>query len=106
MENIINETEAMAYDHFKAFGFNEEQINSLINQGKKDLQKELGKLKTLLSDSDKASLVEINNSLHALKGLFSQFGNHHIAEELNEIRSDDKSKAILKEISKLLFGMK
>jgi hypothetical protein len=104
MENIIRETEIMAYDHFKAFGFNEEQISSLIDQGKKDLRKELGKLKTLLAESEKVSLDEINNSLHALKGLFAQFGNQHIAEQINEIRTNDKSKVILKKLSELLFS--
>lgn len=103
MKNIINETEIMAYDHFRGFGFNEEQIDTLIKQGKKDLQKELTKLKSLLEDDEQVSFNEINNTLHALKGLFSQFGNHHIVEQLNEISSNDEIKVILNQVSVLLF---
>lgn len=103
MKSIIDETEIMAYDYFKGFGFNEEQMKALVLQGKKDLRQELTKLKILLNGTEQVSLDEINNSLHALKGLFFQLGNHQIAEQLNEIRSNDDSKVILKEISEFLF---
>jgi len=104
MKHIIDETETIAYDHLKGFGFNDEQMKALIHQGKIDLQKELSKLKALLTDTEQLSLDEINNSLHALKGLFFQLGNHQVAEQLNEIRSYGESKVILQEISELLFG--
>lgn len=105
MKNIISETEVIAYDYLKDFGFNEEQISSLIVQGRKDLHKELTKLETLL-DTDSVSLDDINNVLHALKGLLFQLGNHDVAEKLNEIRSHHESEVILKEISELLFDEK
>lgn len=101
MKNIINETEMMAYNYFKEFGFNEEQINSLIIQGKKDLHKEITKLKMLLTDADTVPLEKINDVLHALKGLFFQLGNHDIAEKLNEIKSNHEREIIMKEISEL-----
>ena len=106
MKNIINKTEIIAYDYFKDFGFNEDQINSLILQGKKDLHKELTKLETLLIHADTMSIDDINNILHALKGLLFQMGNHDLAEKLNEIRSNDERKVILKEIPALLFDKK
>ena len=106
MKNIISETEVIAYDYFKAFGFSEEQINSLITQGKKDLHKELTKLETLLIHVDTVSLDDINNVLHALKGLIFQMGNHDLAEKLNEIRSNDDREVTLKELSGLLFAEK
>lgn len=92
----------IAYNYFKEFGFNDEQINSLIIQGKKDLQKELTKLETLLIDADTVSLDEINNVLHSLKGLLFQLGNHEIAEKFNELRSENERKVILKEILELI----
>ena len=105
MKNIISKTEVIAYNYLKDFGFNEEQISSLIVQGRKDLYKELTKLETLL-DADTVSLDDINNVLHALKGLLFQLGNHNVAEKLNEIRSYHERKIILKEISELLFDEK
>ena len=106
MKNIISETEVIAYDYFKDFGFNEDQINSLIIQGKKDLHKELTKLETLLIHADTVSVDDINNILHALKGLLFQMGNHDLAEKLNEIRSKDEREVILKDLSELLFDKK
>jgi len=106
MNNIISKTEIIAYDYFKDFGFNEDQINSLILQGKKDLHKELTKLETLLIHADTVSIDDINNILHALKGLLFQMGNHDLAEKLNEIRSNDQREVILKEIPALLFDKK
>jgi hypothetical protein len=101
MEKIISETEVIAFDYLQAFGFNDEQISSLIIQGKKDLHKELTKLKTLLH-TDVVSLDDINNVLHALKGLLFQLGNHDVADQLNEIRSHLESEVTLKEIALLL----
>ena len=105
MKNIINQTENIAYVYLKNFGFTEEQISVLITQGKKDLHKELEKLESLLS-GDIGSLKDINNVLHALKGLLFQLGNHEVAEQLNEIRENHNSKLRFNEISKLLFDIK
>ena len=101
MEKIISETEVIAFDYLKAFGFVDEQVNTLILQGKKDLRKELTKLQTLIH-SDVASLDDINNVLHALKGLLFQLGNHNVANQLTEIRSHLDSEATLKKIALLL----
>ncbi len=105
MKKIISETEVMARDYFKAFGFEDEQINALISVGKRDLEKELTKLERLLH-ADLTALDDINNVLHALKGLLFQLGNHAVAEKLNEIRSHLDSEATIKEIAELLFDEK
>ena len=102
MQKIINETEIIAFSHLKAFGFKEEQISSLVAQGKKDLACELGKLELLLQE-DTVSLEDIDNILHALKGLLFQLGNHSIAEKLNESRSHLEDKETLDEIVQILF---
>ena len=102
MKKIISETEVIAYNYLKAFGFEDEQITLLIIQGKKDLHKELTKLETLMH-ADVVSLDDINDVLHALKGLLFQLGNHELAEKLNEIRSHLDSEVTLKQISQLLF---
>ncbi len=102
MKNIINETEAIAYNYLKAFGFEDGQIIPLIIQGKKDLYKELTKLESLLYENT-VSLDAINNVVHALKGLLFHMGNHELAEKLNETRSYPDNETALKEISQLLF---
>ena len=105
MEKIISETEVIAYDHLKAFGFAEEQIKPLVDQAKKDLQENLTKLEMLLH-KDTISIDDINYVLHALKGLLFNLGNHKLAEQLNEIKSHLESKTSLEEISQLLFDEK
>ena len=102
MQKIIDETEVIAYNHLKAFGFKEEQITPLIIQSKKDLKKNLSQLKILLQ-TETISLDAINNTLHALKGLFFNLGHHTLAEALNDTISQCESETILKEISQLLF---
>jgi hypothetical protein len=101
MEKIINETEILAFDYFKAFGFDDTQISQLIIQGKKDLHKELTKLKILLH-ANTISYTDINNVLHALKGLLFQLGNHAVVDKLNEVKSQNESDTKLKEIALLL----
>ncbi len=105
MKKIISETEVIAYDYLKAFGFAEEQIIPLVDQAKKDLQENLTKLEILLHE-DTISIDDINHVLHALKGLLFNLGNHELAEKLNEIRSHLESDVALKEISQILFDEK
>jgi len=102
MSKIISETEVIAYDYLKAFGFKDEQIAPLIVQAKKDLIKTLAQLESALHAED-VSLEDINDGLHALKGLLFHLGNHELAEKLNEIRSHLDSEAAIKEVSQVLF---
>ncbi len=106
MKNIIKETEIITHEYLQGFGFSEDQISSLVIQGKKDLHKELTKLETMLVDTDTVTLDELNNVLHALKGLLFQMGNHDLAKKFNEIRSNDEQKVVLRELSELLFDEK
>lgn len=100
MEKFISQTEEIAFDYLKAFGFKDEQINQLIIQGEKDLRKELIKLETMLQD-DEISYDDLNNVLHALKGLLFQMGNHVAAERLMEIKSHLDKEETLKELALL-----
>jgi len=100
MKKLISDTEEIAFNYLKAFNFKDEQIKQLIIQGKKDLSKELMKLKTVLQD-DELSYDNINNILHALKGLLFQLGNHEAAERLTEIRSHLDNEETLKELTLL-----
>lgn len=101
MERIIRETEEHALAYLKAFGFQDEQVNTLISQGKKDLVRELTKLQELMAE-DEVPLEDVNNVLHALKGLLFQLGNHDLAQKLVEIREDIQSDTALSDVKMLL----
>ena len=98
------ELHCIKYYHLKVFGFSEEQITPLVDRAKKDMQENLMKLEILLHE-DTISIDEIDNVLHALKGLLFNLGNHELAEKLNERRLHLESEAALKEISQLLFDV-
>ena len=59
------------------------------------------KLKIALEE-EPISFEDINNILHALKGLLFQLGNYPAAEKMNEIRSDVKGHKSLEELALLL----
>ncbi len=103
MEKIISETEVLAVESLRAFGFTDDQVNPLVTQGKKDLRMALTKLQLLLK-TDTIDYDEISNVLHALKGLLFQLGNHDVADKLTESRSQLKNENTLKEIV-LLLGL-
>ena len=102
MYKLIEETKMKGYNYLNGFGFDEDSIQELLRQGEQDLLREMTKLELILN-SETMDVGALNNRLHALKGLLFQIGNHEVAEKINEIRSDIKSKNIHKELSTLLF---
>ncbi len=105
MHKIITNTEKIANKYLKDFGFEDEQIVSLITQAKIDLSRELENLEPLLN-AEELEFNPINDSLHALKGLLFNLGNHKVAERLNDIRSDVKDLSVIDELQELLFDKK
>lgn len=101
MDNLIKETEVIARKYFLEFGFDETSIDDLLGILKIDLEKELHKLQHLLNTPN-PDIEKINNSLHALKGLFFQAGHHKISEEINEIRSHINKEVAIQETRTLL----
>lgn len=101
MERIINETMVIAHQHFKKFGFENEQIVPLLESGKRDLTKELTKLQKLLEE-EVIDIDKINLSTHALKGLFLTMGNVTVADKLIEIRYDSETTHMITKIKLLL----
>jgi len=100
MSDLINETLNMAFDKFKKFGFKDEQIQQLVESGKKDLEQEIQKLIEILK-APNIDIEILNNSLHALKGLLLNMGNSDIANKLTEFRNGDNSKDKIVEIKKI-----
>jgi len=102
MDKLINETVEIARKHFQGFGFDDEQIVPLLEAGKRDLTKELEKLRTLVAD-ERIDIDALNLSLHALKGLLLNMGNSSVADKLTELREEEKvSPQLLSDIKALL----
>jgi len=103
MKNIILETEQLAYEYLKGFGFSDEQITPLVTLGIKNLSESLEKLKKLLNEEG-YSLKDLDNILHAIKGLLLQLGHTQLAQKLNAIRLDLNSPNTVISINELLFN--
>ena len=101
MEKLLNETIEIARKNFQAFGFEDEQVETLLSSGKRDLIKELTKLQNLLENAP-IDIAKVNLSLHALKGLFATMGNSIVADQLNDLRQESDNRSILSEIKTLL----
>ncbi|MGB5964990.1 MAG: hypothetical protein WBF77_09285 [Sulfurimonadaceae bacterium] len=101
MEKLIDETVEIARQHFKGFGFEDEQIISLLEAGRRDLTKELNKLRTLL-EREPIEIDVVNLSLHALKGLLLNMGNIMAADKLVDLRQESGDARIISEIKSLL----
>jgi hypothetical protein len=101
MEHLIDETMDIASQHFKNFGFQDEQIVPLLESGKRDLTKELNKLQELL-EKEVMEIHSINLSVHALKGLFLTMGNVTVGEKLSEIHHKSEDARSINEIKNLL----
>jgi hypothetical protein len=90
MEALIEETRKIAEERFKAFGFAKEQIDQLVASGERDMRAELVKLQVLLEEEN-PDTEKLNQSLHALKGLFLNMGNEALALKFSELREEEKN---------------
>jgi hypothetical protein len=101
MERLIDETMQIAQKKFAAFGFKEEQIKKLLDSGRRDLEKEIGKLKSLIEEEN-VSIDQLNQSLHALKGLLYNMGNTAAGDVMADIRSDTDIVVLAEKIKEIL----
>ncbi len=101
MQKLIDDTTEIARRHFGGFGFSDDQIETLLASGKRDLVKEFNKLKPLL-EKEPVDIEAINNSMHALKGLLSNMGNMALADKFIELHRKSEDGDILDEIKVLL----
>ncbi|SFV60004.1 hypothetical protein MNB_SV-3-688 [hydrothermal vent metagenome] len=101
MGTLMKESLDIAAEKFKSFGFNEEQINQLLATGKRDLEQEIEKLKTLLAE-DSFNHEKINQSLHAIKGLLYNLGNNEAGDIMAELKNNQDSSEQINKIKKTL----
>ena len=88
MQKILNQTEILAFDYLKKFGFENNEIEPLIHKGEIELENELNKLNCLMNGKV-VSLENLNNLLHAIKGLLSHLGHIELVQKLDNIRTYD-----------------
>ncbi len=103
IDDIVTTSTEIAIRQFKLFGFSEEQISSLSASGRRDLRCELEKLSMLLDEKRTVSIKEINNSLHALKGLLMQMGNVELGSKIEEIDLEEKTVESIEKVRNTLF---
>lgn len=101
MHNLTRETLAIAQKRFETFGFQEDQIEKLLISGRDDLEKEIGKLQHLLKE-EKNNLSNINQTLHALKGLLYNMGNNAAGDMMNELRDQLEDAETIQKIKRLI----
>jgi hypothetical protein len=101
MEKLISETMQIARERFMAFGFKETQIEQLLESGKRDLEKEISKLSQLIGE-DELNFQEINQSLHAIKGLLYNMGNMDAGDIMVDLRNNIENKESISKIKTLI----
>jgi hypothetical protein len=102
MENLVQISLMIARKKMQGMGFNDEQIDRLLETGKRDLENEFAKLKSLI-ESDEDNAEAINQSLHALKGLLLNLGNEKLAARFIELRSNESLEEKKRQLMQLLF---
>jgi len=102
VESVIKETLEIAERRFKAFGFSEEQCERLLLSGKDNIERELQRLRKILTNKHR-DINKCQNTLHALKGLFSNLGNHRLAEALLALEGHRNCDAIRKALRNILY---
>jgi len=103
MTHLIDHTLIVAYHYLLDFGFSEDQVDDLLVQAKRDLNKEFERARVIFS-TEPVDYEGVNNVLHALKGLLFSLGNSEMAEKIEALREEDAKTQDIKEIKQLLFG--
>jgi len=102
MSRLIETIQKSAIEYMREFGFESEQIDILIDKGKKDLTKALEKLEKEFA-KESPSIQELSDILHAIKGVLYNLGSHDLANHINEARENLERKTTQDEIKKLLL---
>jgi len=85
MQKLLNETKEKAYLFLREFGFEEDELEPVINKGLIDLENEINHLSEVLQKEDPDN-EELDGVLHGLKGLLFQLGNHDEANKAERLR--------------------
>jgi hypothetical protein len=101
MRRIVEKTEKIAMEYLTGLGFDRDQVVPLIEQAKKDMVAELIRLDKLRK-AEPVDPVALDRSLHALKGLLFNLGNHDLAEKLEAIRHEGDPATMVADLDRVL----
>jgi len=101
MQNIIIKTEQIAVEYLSGLGFGREQIAPLLSQARKDMEAEFARLE-MLRHAPSPDAEALDRSLHAIKGLLFNLGNHELAEKLEALRHEEDLQRMLPELERVL----
>ncbi len=101
MKRIIEKTENIARTYLAGFGFAEAQIDPLITQAKIDMLREFERL-DILMHSEQIDWQALDRTLHALKGLLFNLGNHDLAEKLESLREEEGMETTIQKLRHVL----
>lgn len=102
MQHFIYKTEKIAYDYFRAFSFEELAIEKLLEIGIKDVSNDLIELKHII-EAESLCKEALHHTLHSLKGVLSQLGNHQIIKQIEAIEACASHKEIHQKTLCLFF---
>ncbi len=88
MQKLLNETKEKAYLFLREFGFEEDELEPVINKGLIDLENAIHHLSEVV-EKENPKDEEVDGVLHGLKGLLFQLGNHDAANKAERLRYTD-----------------
>jgi len=100
MQKLLDETKQKAYIFLREFGFEEDELDPVINKGLRDIEETLIHLSDLLND-EKKDKEGLDGLLHGLKGLLFQLGNHNAAYTVEQLRGTENKNNICKWLDSL-----
>jgi uncharacterized membrane protein YccC len=101
LNTIIERTEKIAIAYLTGLGFGEEQVAPLMQQARKDLETEFARLEAL-RHAPQPDAEQLDRSLHAIKGLLFNLGNHDLAERLEALRHEGELNRMLADLDRVL----
>jgi len=101
MQKIIDKTEIIAMEYLTGLGFGRDQVEPLIAQARSDLETEFARLESIRR-SPSPDAETLDRSLHAIKGLLFNLGNHALAEKLEAIRAEHEVSRMLADLDRVL----
>jgi len=86
MQLLFEETRKRAYVFLKAFGFEDDELDPVIDKGLADLETSIESLSSCVESPESCTKEKLDAVLHGLKGLLFQLGNHHAANKVERLR--------------------
>lgn len=85
MSRLIDDILLNAKSYFRGFGFDDGDIEYLLQKGRRDLEMLVQEVNSIL-ESNPVDMELLDKKLHALKGVIMQLGSSDIAMKINQMR--------------------